>query len=111
MNYDKMRILAQRLLKSFGNSKSCILVKREDGKINQYKGFGVKLDYNSEAVGSNDNMIKAGDAKLLCLFETAPSEMTDMIKFSTDTFNIINVGELNPAGATTVLYTLQIRRT
>lgn len=111
MNYNKLRTVSLNLLKQFGNAKKCTLLKKENGKIVEYKGVGVKLDYNSEAVGSNDNMIKAGDAKFLCLFDVQPSEMTDIIKFEQDTFNIINAGVLSPNGITSVLYTLQIRRT
>ena len=111
MNYPKMKELSLRLLKNFGNSKRCILVKKEGKEIKEYKGVGVKLDYNSEAVGSNDNMVEAGDAKLLCLFDVPPREMVDMIKFGADTFNIINAGQLNPDGNLDLLYTLQIRRT
>ena len=110
MNYKNMQKLAISLLKQFGNSKACTLTKRVDGKIITYKGVGVKLDYSSEVIGSNDNIIKAGDAKLLCYFDVAPTEMIDLIDFAGDRFNIINAGELAPDGNTNILYTLQIRR-
>lgn len=111
MNYVKMQKVAIKLLQKFGNTQTCFLLKKENGKIVSHKGVGVKLDYNSEAIGSNNNMIKAGDAKLLCYFDVEPTEMVDIIKFKDDTFSIINAGALNPNGLTNIMFTLQIRRT
>ena len=110
MDYNNSKMIALKLLSNFGNTKKCTLIKKEDNTVKTYKGVGVKLDYSSETIGSNDNIIKAGDAKLLCMFDTAPTEMTDLIEFNGIRFNIINAGELSPNGELDILYTLQVRK-
>lgn len=111
MNYTKMRQVAMNLLKSFGNPKKSILIhKEQDGDIKEYKGVAVKLNYNSEAIGLTGNIIKAGDAKVICLFDVMPVEQTDIIQIGDESFSIINSGDTSPDNNVKVLYTLQVRK-
>lgn len=111
MNYSKMRQVATKLLKSFGNSKNSILIhKEENGETKEYKGLAVKLKYNSEAIGLTGNVIQAGDAKILCLFDVMPVESVDIIRIGDETFSIINSGDTSPNNVTKLLYTLQVRK-
>lgn len=108
MNYPKLKQTAIKLLKSFGNPKKCILFKKENNVIVEYKGVGVKLKYDAEAV--DGNIIKMGDAKVLCYFDVEPTEMVDIIQIENDKFNIIHAGDVSPDNITKLLYTLQVRR-
>ena len=110
MNYQKMKALARTLLSKFGNVQDCWLYHEENKAVVTYRGIGVKLNYDSEAIGSNSNIIKAGDAKVLCQFDIMPVENTDVIEIGGERFNIVNSGDTSPDNVTKILYTLQVRR-
>ena len=122
MDYGKYKKIAIKLLSKFGTSKNIIL-KKDTGEpvsdpvtkrvvktYKNYSGYGVKLGYETEAIGTLDNIIKAGDVKIICIFNEEPSEQKDQIIFGKDTYNIINVKKIDPDASTVVLYTLQCRR-
>lgn len=108
MNYPKLKQTAIKLLKSFGNIKKTILFKRDGDIVTEYKGVGVKLRYDAEAI--DGNIIKMGDAKVLCYFDIEPTEMVDIIQIENEKFNIIHAGDTSPDNVTKLLYTLQVRR-
>ena len=110
MNYIAMKQVATNLLKEFGNVKNCVLLHKEKGTVTRYNGLGVKLNYSSEAIGSNSNIIKAGDAKVICQFDVMPVENTDVIEIEGERYNIIVSGDTSPDNITKILYTLQVRR-
>ena len=115
MNYLQMKQIAKKLLYNFGNTKRntkhCKLYHKEsDGSVTEYKGLGVYLKYNSEAIGLNNNVIKAGDAKIICQFDIIPTETIDIIEMEGEKFSIVNVGLLSPDNITKILYTLQVRK-
>lgn len=111
MNYLQMKQIARKLLSNFGNTKHCKLYHKEsDNSITEYKGLGVYLKYNSEAIGLNNNVIKAGDAKIICQFDIMPTETIDIIEMEGEKFSIVNVGLLSPDNIIKILYTLQVRK-
>lgn len=111
MNYPQMRQTALNLLRTFGNPKKSILFHREEnGDIKEYKGVAVKLRYDEETIGLNANVIKAGDAKVLCLFDVMPTETVDIIQIENEKFSIIKAGDLSPDNITKILFTLQVRK-
>lgn len=110
MNYQKMKMLAKTLLTKFGNVQDCLLYHQVNKTVTTYRGIGVKLNYDSEAIGSNSNIIKAGDAKVLCQFDVMPVENTDIIEIAGERFNIVSSGDTSPDNVTKILYTLQVRR-
>ena len=110
MNYQKMQQLARPLLTKFGNVKNCTLYHSENKTVVTYKGIGVKLNYESEAIGSNSNIIQAGDAKVICQFGVRPVENTDQIEIEGERYNIVASGDTSPDNVTKILYTLQVRR-
>lgn len=122
MEYGKFQNVAIKLLSKFGTSKNIKLkkdtenptvdavTKRSVKVYETYTGYGVKLGYETEAIGSLDNIIKAGDVKIICVFDVEPAEQKDQIIFGNDTFNIINVKKVDPDATTVVLYSIQCRR-
>lgn len=106
----KMKAVAKKLLSKFGNVKTCYLYHTENKVVTQYQGIGVKLNYDSEAIGSNSNIIKAGDAKVICQFDIMPVENTDVIEIEGERFNVISSGDTSPSNVTKILYTCQVRR-
>lgn len=111
MNYVLMKNnVAKKLLKKFGNIKSCVLYHTENKNIITYKGIGVKLNYDSEAIGMNSNIIKAGDAKVICQFDVMPTENVDVIEIEGEKFNVIHSGDTSPNNITKILFTCQVRR-
>lgn len=123
MEYGKFQNVAIKLLSKFGTSKNIKLKKDTENSIvdpvtkrsvkayKTYTGYGVKLGYETEAIGSLDNIIKAGDVKIICVFDVEPTEQKDQIIFGNDAFNIINVKKVDPDASTVVLYSVQCRRT
>lgn len=112
MDYVALRQTAYNLLKTFGNPKKSILFHREtDGSVKEYKGVAVKLRYSEEAIGLNSNVINAGDAKVLCLFDVMPTETKDIIQIENDKFSVIHSGDTSPDNITKLLYTVQVRKT
>ena len=105
-----MKAVATKLLKKFGNVKNCTLYHAEGKNIITYKGIGVKLNYEAEAIGSNSNIIKAGDAKVICQFDVMPVENTDVIEIEGEKFNVISSGDTSPTNVVKILYTCQVRR-
>lgn len=110
MNYIALKKTAVNLLKKFGNVNKSVLLHKEDGKIVEYKGYAVKLNYDSEAIGLNGNVIQAGDAKVLCMFDVMPVETVDVIKIEDERFSIVHSGDTSPDNVTKLLYTLQVRK-
>lgn len=111
MNYTKMKQVSLKLLKTFGNVKKSILIhKEDDGSIVEYKGYAVKLNYDSETRGLMSNVIKAGDAKVLCLFDVMPVESVDILQIEDEKFSIVNSGDTSPDNITKLLFTLQVRK-
>lgn len=111
MNFEQnMKAVAKKLLKKFGNVKNCTLYHAEGKNITTYKGLGVKLNYDSEAIGMNSNIIKAGDAKVICQFDVMPVENTDVIEIEGEKFNVIHSGDTSPTNITKILFTCQVRR-
>jgi len=110
MNYLKMKALARNLLTKFGNVQDCWLYHQVNKSTVTYRGIGVKLNYDSEAIGSNSNIIKAGDAKVLCQFDVMPVENTDVIEIGGERFNVVSSGDTSPDNITKILFTCQVRR-
>lgn len=122
MEYGKFQNVAIKLLSKFGTSKNIKLKKDTENPVvdaitkrsvkvyKTYAGYGVKLGYETEAIGSLDNIIKAGDVKIICVFDVEPTEQKDQIIFGNDVFNIINVKKVDPDATTVVLYSVQCRR-
>ena len=110
MNYTAMQNLATNLLTKFGNTQFCVLLHRENGVTSEHRGLCVKLNYSSEAIGSNANIIKAGDAKVICQFDVMPVENTDIIIINGERYNIVASGDTSPDNITKIIYTLQVRR-
>lgn len=111
MNFEQnMKNVAKKLLSKFGNTKSCTLYHSEGKTVTQYKGIGVKLNYDSEAIGMNSNIIKAGDAKVICQFDVMPVENTDVIEIEGEKFNVVHSGDTSPSNTTKILFTCQVRR-
>lgn len=110
--YGNMKNTARKLLSKFGNTTACILYHYDKGSktITQYKGLGVKLNYETEAIGMNSNIIKAGDAKVICQFDIMPVENTDVIEIEGEKFNVVSSGDTSPNNITKILYTCQVRR-
>ena len=59
---------------------------------------------------SNANIIKAGDAKVICQFDVMPVENTDIIIINGERYNIVASGDTSPDNITKIIYTLQVRR-
>lgn len=120
MDYSAMHDTAESLLDDFGTSMTLSHDTGEteydpetmtDTKVyEEYTGIGVKLDYSSEAIGSNDNIIQAGDVKIICQFDIEPVEDKDRITAGGISFNIIQCGKVEPDAQTAVIYTLQCRK-
>lgn len=110
MDYRNLKQTAINLLKNFGNPKKSILYHRTDDGIVEYKGVAVKLKYDSEAIGLSNNVIQAGDAKVLCYFDVMPVETVDVIQIENDRFSVIHSGDTSPDNITKLLYTLQVRK-
>lgn len=110
MNYLKMKAVATNLLKKFGNVKTCYLYRKEGNSVSVYKGLGVKSNYDSEAIGLNGNVIKAGDAKIICQFDVMPTESIDIIEIEGEKFSIVHSGDVSPDNKTKILYKLQVRK-
>lgn len=108
MNYSAMKSMARTLLNNFGNPKKCVLLHRENGTVKKYNGVGVKLNYDSEAI--DGNIIKMGDAKVICQFDIEPTEMVDIIQIENDEFSVIHSGDTSPDNITKILYTLHVRK-
>lgn len=108
MDYPQLKQTAIKLLRNFGNTRQCVLLKREGDVVKEYKGVGVKLRYKAEMV--DGNIIKMGDAKVLCYFDVEPTEMIDIIRIENDEFSIIDAGDTSPDNITKLLYTLQVRK-
>lgn len=110
MNYLKMKALARNLLTKFGNVQDCWLYHQENKSTVTYRGIGVKLNYDSEAIGSNTNIIKAGDAKVICQFDVMPVENTDVIEIGGERFDVVSSGDTSPDNVTKIIFTCQVRR-
>lgn len=108
MDYPSLKQTAINLLREFGNSKNCVLLKRENGEVKKYNGVGVKLRYDAQAI--DGNIIKMGDAKILCYFDVEPTEMVDIIQIENDSFSILHAGDTSPDNVTKLLYTLHVRQ-
>lgn len=119
MDYGSMQSTAESLLEDFGstitlnhytgesyNSTSMKTEKTYD----TYTGHGVKLDYSSEAIGNSNNIVQAGDAKIICQFSIEPVEDKDQIDAGGVKFNIVQCSKVEPDSATVVIYTLQCRK-
>lgn len=106
--YDSFKNLGNKLLTKFG--AVCYLYRRTDTGVEKYTGIAAKFNYESEAIGMNNNVIKAGDAKILCQFSVTPVETDDYIEFAGENFNIVTVSEVSPDNTSKVIYELQVRR-
>lgn len=107
-NYADFYDTAKDLLEEFGGP--CLLTRLEGGKVVRYKGVGVKLNYTSEAIGINNNVVKAGDCLIICQFGTEPTETTDTVRLGRTEYNIISVSDISPDNETVILYKLQARK-
>ena len=111
MNFEQnMKNVAKKLLSKFGNVKNCILYHAEGRNIVTYKGIGVKLNYSESAIGYNANIIKAGDAKIICQFDIMPVENTDVIEIEGEKFNVLNSGDTSPSNVVKIIFTCHCRR-
>lgn len=123
MKYDEKRKKAYAMLKKFGPDEPIFLKKVIGQEYNEetmmtekiyeeYSGRGVYLHYDSESIGRNDNVIEAGDVKILCLLDdvsVSPKEDVDQIIFLGAEYNIKNVGKVAPDRKTVLLYKLQCK--
>lgn len=122
-DYTKSAATALRLLTKFG--RSVTLRKQTPGAYDpatssntitntDYTGQGALLDFNERQLGTNfagGSTIQQGDKYLLL----APSGITvapvtnDLLIFGSDTWTVLNVKTLAPAG-TAVLHKLHLRK-
>lgn len=122
-NYSKMRNMATGLLTQFGNK---FVLKKPEGvasynpktkkteqKYKEYPGTCVKKTYSAEAIGTNDNIIHAGDVSFVCTMDDIkiiPVENTDKVIYGGISYNIIDVSTSDPSGSAVVVHTLHCRR-
>lgn len=109
IDYSEFYETGKDLIEEFGSD--AVLRKLVGKKTVSYDGIAVRLRYSEEIIGSNDNIINAGDVKFICQFPTAPSAMKDLIVFGGKSYNVISVDEICPDGSTVLLYIVQTRRT
>lgn len=122
-DYEKSAATADRLLHKFGravtlNSKQLGSYDPETATassiVNEQAGTGVLLEYSVKESGqrqASDSIIQIGDKKLLLStvgieYPPAPNDTVDV---GDDTYTVIQVRTLAPAG-TAVLYECQLRR-
>ena len=110
---------AKELLTEFGTK--IILKKRIESddddeslrrkvEYEEFSGIGCRFNYSSEEIGTNDNIISAGDVKIICQLPEFPTESEDLIVFGKYTYNIISVDEVNPDDSTSILFKCQCRK-
>lgn len=110
---------AKELLTEFGTK--CLLHKYIEDDFDEeeyiqkktyedYEGVGVKLNYSEEVIGEGDNIIKAGDVKIICQLTEEPTEDQDQIILGRHTYNIISVEDVAPDDTLVIIYKLQCRR-
>lgn len=121
MNYINSKAKAKAMLTKFGTASDIKLKKFISQQFNEetmetenvyeeYSGAGVYLNYSEEAIGRNDNVIQAGDVKIICIFDAMPSETEDQIIFNNEAYNVVHVKKLSPDGKIDILYTVQCRK-
>lgn len=122
-DYSKSAATALRLLTKFG--RTVTLRKQTEGAYDpatssatitttDYTGHGALFDFNERQLGTTfapGSTIQIGDKRL----SLAPSGITvapvpnDLLIFGSDTWSVINVKTLAPAG-TVVMYELHLRK-
>lgn len=107
-NYADFYDTAREMIDEFGGV--CTLTKLIDGKIEKYRGRGIKLNYSSEAIGINNNVVKAGDCQILCQFDVEPTETADTVRLGNTEYTIVTVGDISPDNETVIIYRLQARK-
>ena len=83
---------------------------RKKIEYEEYEGIGCRFGYSAEEIGTNDNIINAGDVKILCQLPEFPTEAEDYIVFGKSTYSIVTVEEVNPDDTTSILLKCQCRR-
>lgn len=76
----------------------------------EYEGLGCRFNYSAEEIGTIDNIINAGDVKILCQLSEFPTESEDQIIFGKSIYNIVSVDELNPDDSISILFKCQCRK-
>lgn len=76
----------------------------------EHEGIGCRFNYSAEEIGTNDNIINAGDVKILCQLPVFPTEAEDQIIFGKSTYNIISVDEVNPDDSISIIFKCQCRK-
>lgn len=100
------KITLKKKIESDDNDES-LRVKVE---YEEFEGIGCRFNYSSEEIGTNDNIIRAGDVKILCQLPEFPTEAEDLIIFGKSAYNIISVDEVNPDDTTSILFKCQCRK-
>ena len=75
-----------------------------------YEGIGCKFNYTTEAIGTSNNIILAGDVYFLCQFDVDPTENDDQIILGKNTYSVISWEDLSPDGSIAILYKIQCRK-
>lgn len=83
---------------------------RKNIEYQEYEGIGCRFGYSAEEIGTNDNIINAGDVKIICQLPEFPTEAEDLIIFGKSTYNIVSVEEVNPDDTTSILLKCQCRK-
>lgn len=75
-----------------------------------YSGVGCKFNYTTEAIGTSNNIIQAGDVYILCQLPVDPTEDSDQITLGRYTYNVITWEDLSPDDSISILYKIQCRK-
>lgn len=122
--YDRLRKTADTLLsdQKFGGP---FILKRTTGKtfdpatkknmttFDTYEGNCVKTTYKDDGLGKLADIIEAGDLTFLCTMNDItikPEKNSDKIIFAGETYNIIEVEEIDPSGSKVVMHKCYARK-
>ena len=120
MNYGKVQTLAEYLVSKFGSDA---ILKKATGQqkfdpitgmterpFRQVLGKAILTHYEVEAMGTKDNLIQAGDVRIIAVLPEKPVEVDDSILFGDTEYNIISVKTVVPNAKDVIVYELQGRR-
>lgn len=119
MNYQRLAALSATQLRKFGRTvtlrrKSSGTYDPNDSSVEDAPAdqdvtrYGAIFDFERGQTTERGTLISAGDKRLLLEPGVVP-DPSDQVVVGGVVYNIVSVGEVNPAG-TPVLYTLHLRR-
>lgn len=120
MNYGKFQTLAGSLVSKFGSDA---ILKKATGQqkfdpitgmterpFRQVLGKAILTHYEVEAIGSKDDLIQAGDVRIIAVLPEKPVEIKDSIVLKDTEYNIVSVKTVKPNAEDVIVYELQGRR-